>query len=71
MTIKIEKNIPLPKKAGVGRALTYPWDDMEPGDSFFVETDKSCPSAPQSARDKGWKFSNRRVENGFRIWRVE
>lgn len=34
MTIKIDRNVPIP--IGTRGPAAYPWDDMQPGDSFFV-----------------------------------
>ena len=31
--VTIEKTVPMPR--GTGRAIIYPWDEMEVGDSFF------------------------------------
>jgi hypothetical protein len=37
MTIKIEKNVAIPKiNVGGGNQRKYPWYEMEVGDSFFV-----------------------------------
>jgi len=63
--IKIEKNVPVP----VGR-LKYPWDAMKPGDSFLTNG-RSQLNPPQHLVDQGWRFTQRRTNNGLRIWRVK
>ena len=36
MSIKIDKNVPIPKGTRVSPTVTYPFGEMEIGDSFFV-----------------------------------
>jgi hypothetical protein len=76
---QIEKGIEVPaKKIFVGKSV-YPFATMEVGDSFFVpqvdgkpKTDGSLrSSARQAAKKFGFKFTVRRVDGGFRCWRVE
>lgn len=77
---QIEKGIEVPaKKILAGRNSVYPFATMEVGDSFFVpqvdgkpKTDGSIRSAArQVAKKLGFKFTVRRVDGGFRCWRVE
>lgn len=68
--IKIDKGIPLPPRGGRQR---YPWQEMEVGDSFFVEgasVRSLSAAAAQVGRRSGRKFSLRTVEGGVRCWRV-
>ena len=73
---KIEKDIPapLPNTKGVGK---YPWREMKIGDSFFIpyaDTNYSqVNSAPSyfSRRNPEYKFTVRKVEGGYRIWRIK
>jgi len=72
---KIEKGVPLPPK-GTGRkngTYKYPFRDMEVGDSFFVPiTDrKQWFSTAAMKALPGWKFAQRKVTGGIRVWRVE
>ena len=76
--IKVEKGIPLPELAGKGRALKYPWPEMEVGDSFAVEPGKHDTvrtAASYWARrhpESGIKFSVCMQEDGsYRCWRVK
>jgi hypothetical protein len=79
--ITINKGIPIPTANG-GRAITYPFEDMEVGDSFFVEgktSDQLTNAAAHYRKKNGWGFSARNVEEsvddikkkGARIWRTK
>jgi len=78
MSYKIDKNVPIPEdvhSAGEKRA-TYPFADLEIGDSFFVEGKTTMTSTLNSAsRRLGFKFASKvEVVNGvegLRIWRTE
>jgi len=54
----------------------YPFRDMEPGDSILFSEKGKALSARVSAirfgrlHTKGWTFSLRRVDNGWRLWRI-
>ena len=76
--IVIEKGIPVPGPEG--RPKTYPWADMEVGDSFFVE----CPQVEArrlratlysckrnyERRTPPKKFTCRQCRKGIRVWRI-
>jgi hypothetical protein len=76
--MKIEKGIPLKKKTGAG--VQYPWNEMEVGDSFFVD---NCTMEQRSSiQTSGRRYlkyngvvnlniSTRSEGNGFRFWLVE
>lgn len=70
--IVIEKGIPMPRTTA-GRPAIYLWATMEVGDSFLV-SGKSAEGARKSAANAGLrlgrKFSVRKIEGGFRVWRV-
>ena len=76
MTIEIEKGVPLPKRSrGPGRPRSgkYPFQQMEVGDSFLISNVASNSVACISgrwAKRTGFKFSQRKVEGGYRVWRV-
>ncbi len=69
------------------KSMKYPWPNMEVGDSFFVPDGSPGISRVNNgqmvcyvaktgdmwARSNrlDWKFSYRRVEGGYRIWRVK
>ena len=66
MTIIIEKYIPLP-----GRALksSFPFEQMEVGDSFFVDTQKTV-ATKSAERRLGFQFKAKQVNGGCRVWRT-
>lgn len=82
--IKIEKNIPIKDKRGRRKGeFSYPFKDMNVGDSFFVpfngkKMDSVRTSLHTTARlwalghNNGRKFSTSIVEekDGVRIWRT-
>ena len=72
----IEKGVALPDYY---RVSTYPFGDMEVGDSFFVpfgdEDLNSISTRVHSAvgqrnRREKRKFTTRRVSGGMRVWRI-
>lgn len=75
MEYTIEKDIPLPEKRGRSK---YPIRDMKKGDSFEI----NAPSvqnlreaiAQMKRREKAHKdkvFTVRKINNGYRCWRME
>lgn len=70
----VEKGKPLPAYP----RRRYPFDRMEVGDSFWVPVGDNSErtksnlngSARAFGRRKGQKFSIRRDEDGFRVWRI-
>jgi len=69
--LHVESNVPLPDDHP---RLKYPFDDMNVGDSFLL-TDHSMVKNARSAawmysRRHGMKFSCRKVEDGWRVWRT-
>ena len=51
----------------------YPLDIMEVGDSFLVPLEKRASAASMCSKYRkasGKKFITRKVEGGFRVWRV-
>lgn len=70
--MKIDQNIPLPLEHS--RAI-YPFPDMKLGDSFMVLDAtwvKNLRSAAYmySRRHPGVRFTVRRYNEGWRLWRV-
>lgn len=77
--MQIEKGIPYP---GDSRGQKkYPFAEMQIGDSFFIagnpdEVRTKMITVNQAAyqfskRNDQYKFSCRRVDGGFRCWRIE
>lgn len=76
MSLMIEKNIPLPSRdTGIGeRRRKYPFNEMVSGDSFLVNGARveSIRSAMYAYGKKhGKKFSMRKTDDGYRIWRMD
>ena len=73
MSIKIEKNIPMPTRAASKpRAEKYPeLRQLEVGDSFMVLISTAALSnhARRVAKDTGRKFLVRPEGEGSRVWR--
>ena len=69
MTIKIESGVPIPPKPG------YPFKQLKVGESFFLDESSNERilriQAASTGTRLGRKFSVRKVEGGFRIWRVK
>ena len=68
--MKVEKGIPAPAPREV---VEYPYDDMEVGDSFFVEggtLNKLCYQNRKAGIRLDAKFTVRKVEGGVRVWRL-
>ena len=72
--IKIEKDVPMPKKTR-GRDAKYDFDSMEVGDSFFVEGDSKIQISVLTCarRKKPKKFITKKEvckgKSGYRCWR--
>lgn len=72
MKIKIEKGIPYKNNSG-----GLPFDKMEVGDSFLIPNEIPYKTVRVRAiqfsklKKKHYKFSIRKVENGYRCWRVK
>jgi hypothetical protein len=68
---QIDSGVEMPK----GRTK-YPFSEMLPGDSILFTKAKQANSARVSAlrfvrsHAKEWHFQLRRVENGWRLWRI-
>lgn len=79
MTIKIDTGVPMPERGKRGRQNSYPWSEMNPGDSFFAPNKTtngiggSISAVHRSHPD--WEFTSRAVTEdgvkGVRVWRVK
>lgn len=69
--MQAEKSIPIPSKTA------YRFDRMAVGDSFFfreLADVENCSSAAYSyakTHQNGFKMTRRKVDGGYRIWRVQ
>jgi hypothetical protein len=65
--MQIEKDIPIP------RVYSYPYDDLEVGDSFLVEgksIHNVCNMNTRASKRLGYTLVARKVEGGIRVWRT-
>ena len=79
--IKIEKNVPIPKTRSRKKTSPYPFWKMLVGDSFFVEMPHDVKNQNKIGMAgwrfrkqnelENWKFSVRKVKNGYRVWRLK
>lgn len=68
---EIEKGIALPQIKS-SRGNGYPFAEMEVGDSFITENKSVSASSIQFCKKNPDKaFTSRKVEGGYRIWRVK
>lgn len=73
--VDIDKNVPIPDSASSPRS-TYPWGEMEPGDSFVPTTTNTRTISPMVAKANARLHPKRFVwgrdeEGNIRIWRAE
>ena len=71
MEIKIEKNIPVPK--GMASEIMEMAGKMEKGDSFFLgslDKKKAYGLRSQLSRANKGVFAIRKVDGGYRCWKV-
>lgn len=78
---KLEKGIPLSEpfvgKSGGGPGrVSLTLSAMEKGDSFLIRDELEALKASKTLRDRngrgdGKNFTQRKVKNGWRVWRVE
>lgn len=85
----IDKNVPIPTTGARGGLRKfdhfYPFELMEPGDSFWVPGSTQCTAGAVTkfAKKSGWKFMSRgqgqdgtankelpRSTRGVRVWRI-
>jgi hypothetical protein len=70
--ILIEKGIPVPPETRGIKPTMYPWAQMEVGDSFFLPGRKAHPGfTSKPCKATRHKFTSRKVNGGFRTWRVK
>ena len=77
MTIKIDKNVPLPSAKTIKDE--YPLNEMEPGDSIYFEAEDKLElyrirNMLLSRAKRLWgnkSFSSRQEDLGVRLWRLK
>jgi hypothetical protein len=69
--VSVEKDLPVPRRN------SYPWNDMEVGDSFFLNycdnkrlmANRVAASMTAASKRLGRKFTLRTTSAGVRVWR--
>lgn len=70
--IVIQKGIAPPAYGGF-RGRKYPFNDMEPGDSFLINgfpVERVKMAAYAYAKKHSHKFAVRKTDEGYRCWRI-
>ena len=71
---KIDKGISLDDCSNAGPRISWPWKDMDVGDSVLFDDDlmgkKAQTNCHVYGKLSGKKFSSRMTNEGMRIWRV-
>lgn len=63
--MKIERGIPVPT-IHCGKPLSYPWPDMQPGDSILVPVEKCGPSGRRAVKSfSDWAARQSRTDIGI------
>lgn len=76
MKIKIEKGVAPPQQTKrIGLQKSMPLDEMEVGDSFFVQGRKKSTVYQmviiwEKTKNRHCEFLFAEVENGVRVWRI-
>ena len=68
--LQIDKNVPIV----MSKRMTYPYKEMDVGDSFFVPNGKMQTLSNANWRmgkKLGARFTARQVDGGVRVWRVQ
>jgi hypothetical protein len=71
--IRVDRSIPMPPNR---KNSIYPWDGMKIGDSFLFPSDAKNSRqgyhniAKYAGMRRGWSFSVRKTDDGYRCWRV-
>lgn len=66
--IVVEKGIKIPPR---GKTKWAPCASMKIGHSVLVANNAEATSLRQQFRDIGWRFCERKVEGGTRVWRIK
>ena len=71
---KIEKGVSLDECYDGGVRISWPWKDMEVGDSVLFGPElayKAQTRCHVHGKQSGMKFQTRKVDGGIRVWRIE
>jgi hypothetical protein len=71
--MKIEKNIPISSRISCESVITS--IEMDDGDSVFfkdkLSSQRFINKANRRTENKWFKFSRRKVDGGFRVWKLK
>jgi hypothetical protein len=69
--LQIDSTVPMPASQ---HRVKYPFNDMTVGDSFLIREPSMVKNVRSAAwmysKRHGWRFSCRKVDGGWRVWRV-
>jgi len=69
--MKIEKGVDVPSER---KRLSYPYAQMDVGDSFFIKDvalQTICNANYRYGSKHGVKFTARKQDGGIRVWRID
>ena len=68
--MKIEKNIPVPRKQHKTSTWATLVDQMDVGDSILVNNKSERASLTTAIKAQGYQATTRQVNGKFRVWRL-
>jgi len=68
--LSIEKNIPIPARKGWGK-FHDTIHSMEIGDSVLLTEQRDVANFMSVGKRVGLKMSSRKVDGGWRVWRIQ
>ena len=68
--MKIEKNIPLPRKQAKKATWAALVDNMDVGDSVLVNNVTERASLTNAIKAQGYEVTTRKEDDKFRVWRM-
>jgi hypothetical protein len=75
MELKIEQNVPIPAiNKATGRTMSEETRlalKMKPGDSIFCPTGRIYMRIVSAMRNRKLAYATRKVDGGYRVWRVD
>lgn len=69
--ISIDKGIPMPEQRSGWGKFGNTIREMEVGDSVLVTEQRDVANLMSSGKRIGLGMSSRKVENGWRVWRIK
>jgi hypothetical protein len=69
--LSIDKGIPMPEERSGWGKFGNTIREMEVGDSVLVTEQRDVPNLQASAKRIGLRMTSRKVEGGWRVWRIK